>query len=73
MRNFIFLTHEGLTKAPNNMDIDNLQVLGTAIGDDEASAFNNFIKENSYLIDADYDEVLALELLSEKQHFFNLR
>lgn len=73
MRNFIFLTHEGLTKTPNNMDIDNLQVLGTAEGDDEAGAFNNLIQENSYLVDAAYDEIFALELLSEKQHFFSLR
>lgn len=73
MRNFIFLTHEGLTKTPNNVDIDNLQVLGTAEGDDEAGAFNNLIQENSYLVNAAYDEVLALELLSEKQYFFSLR
>ena len=48
MRDFIFLTQEGLTKTPNNNDIDNLQVLGTAKGDDETSAFNNFIQENSH-------------------------
>ena len=73
MRDFIFLTQEGLTKTPNNNDIDNLQVLGTAKGDDETSAFNNFIQENSHLVDADYDEVSVFELLNEKQHFFSIK
>ncbi|MFA4942783.1 MAG: hypothetical protein WC564_04065 [Patescibacteria group bacterium] len=73
MRYFIFLTQEGLVKTPENIDIENLQVLGTAKGEDGDEAFKNLIKENEYLTDTDYEEVLAMELKDEKQHYFSLR
>ena len=44
MRYFIFLTQEGLAKTPKNIDIDNLQVLGTARGEDGNEAFKNLAK-----------------------------
>ena len=73
MRYFIFLTQEGLTKTPDNADIDNLQVLGVVSGESEKLAFENLLKENDYLLNADYDEVVAMELVSEKQYFLNLK
>ena len=72
MRHFIFLTQEGLTKTPQNVDIENLQVLGIASGSNEKEALGNLIKENAYLKDTGYKEVLAMELVSEKQFFFSL-
>jgi len=72
MRHFIFLTQEGLTKTPQNVDIENLQVLGIAGGSNEKEAFGNLIKENTYLEHTGYKEVLAMELVSEKQFFFSL-
>ncbi|MCK5416034.1 hypothetical protein KAI92_01245 [Candidatus Parcubacteria bacterium] len=77
MRHFIFLTQEGYTFQPNtesNMpDIENLQVLGTASGEDEKKAFDNFIEENEYLLDTDYEDVLAMELKDEKFFYFSLK
>lgn len=73
MRYFIFLTHEGLTKTPGNIDIDNLQVLGIASGESEKLAFENLLEENDYLIEANFNEVVAMELVNEKQYFFNLK
>jgi hypothetical protein len=73
MRHFIFLTQEGLTRSPNNIDVENLQVLGTASGDDEKMAFENFIKENDYLQDTDYDEIVVMEIKDEKQYYFSLK
>jgi hypothetical protein len=67
MRYFIFLTDEGYTKTPEDEDIDNLQVLGIASGINEKNAFNNFIKENNYLIDTGFKEVIAMELVNEKE------
>jgi len=73
MRHFIFLTQEGLTKTPQNVDIENLQVLGIASGSNEKEAFGNLIKENAYLKHTGYKEVLAMELVSENQFFFSLK
>ena len=73
MKNFIFLTQEGLTKAPNKIDVENLQVLGISKGIDRERAFGNFIKENGYLRQTDFDEVIAIELADEKQYHFSLK
>ena len=77
MRYFIFLTEEGYTFQPNSEsdipDIENLQVLGTASGEDEKKAFNNFVKENEYLLDTDFENVIAMELKDEKIYNFSLK
>lgn len=76
MRHFIFLTQEGYTFQPNSKsaipDIENLQVLGTASGLDEWKAFENFKKENEYLLDTDYKNIVAMELKDEKQYYFSV-
>jgi hypothetical protein len=73
MRHFIFLTHEGFTLTPENRDIENLQVLGSASGENEDEAFEVFIKEYEYLKHDDYDDVFAMELVNERQHYFSLK
>ena len=72
MRHFIFLTQEGITKTPSDLDIENLQVLGITQGNSYDDAFNNFLKEHSYLLDYNYKEVIAIELKNENQHYFSL-
>ena len=67
MRHFIFLTQEGSTKTPKNVDIENLQVLGIASGSNEKEAFENFVKESIYLNHTGYKEVTAMELVSEEK------
>ena len=73
MRYFIFLTQEGLTKTPENKDIENLQVIGTANGKNEKQAFDNLVKENNFLLDTGYNEVVGLELKDEKFYYFSLK
>lgn len=77
MRYFIFLTQEGYTFQPNSEsttpDIENLQVLGTASGTDDQNAFDNLIKENEFLLDTDYKDVMAMELKNEKSYYFSLK
>lgn len=72
-KNFIFLTQEGITMSPKNMDTDNLQVLGMARGKSEEDAFKNFIGEYNYLLSLGFYEVIALELVNEKQYYFSLK
>ena len=73
MKHFIFLTQEGLTKAPDNTDVKNLQVLGISEGEDKEKAFENFVKENEHLLHTDFDEVIAMELADKKQHYFFIK
>jgi hypothetical protein len=77
MRHFIFLTEEGYTFQPNSesdiSDIENLQVLGTASEEDEKKAFDNFVKENEYLLDTDFENVITMELKNNKVHNFSLK
>ena len=73
MKHFIFLTQEGLTKTPDDTDVENLQVLGISKGDNKEKVFENLIKENEYLRQTDFDEVVAMELVDEKQHYFSLK
>ncbi|MFZ6015161.1 MAG: hypothetical protein ACOYUZ_02275 [Patescibacteria group bacterium] len=72
MPSFIFLTQEGQTLAPNLKDIDNLQVLGIANGQTYREALDNLLRENEWIKESDYEEVMALELKSEKVEIFDL-
>jgi hypothetical protein len=71
MRKFIFLTPEGSTQTPTGDDIENLQVLGTAEGVDEEGAFKSLVKENNFLFNAGYEDVLGMELKSERRYNFS--
>ncbi len=68
MKNYIFLTVEGLTFQPDSEclepDIENLQVIGFAKGKDSENAFQNLIKENEYLLKTNFDEMFCYELVS---------
>ena len=73
MPSFIFLTHEGLTQAPNFEDIENLQLLGIATGKTSREAFENLLKENDWIRDSDYTEATAHELQSERGEYFYIK
>ncbi len=66
MKSFIFITEEGSTYQPDSYlgepDIDNCQVIGFAQGIDERDAFTNIVKENEYLLETTFDEVICMEL-----------
>ena len=72
MRAFVFVTHEGYTYQPNSEaiepDIENLQVLGFALGEDEEQAFQNLKLESSYLLQTSFDETFCFELKYEDYH-----
>ena len=66
MKSYIFITTEGCTFQPGSEaiepDIENCQVVGFAQGENEKQAFENLIKENKYLLDTTFDELICLEL-----------
>ncbi|MFQ5891161.1 MAG: hypothetical protein ACE5HW_00015 [Candidatus Methanofastidiosia archaeon] len=69
MKNYIFITDEGCTYQPNSNspepDIENCQVIGFAIGNNKNEAFDNLIKENEYLLDTNFNEIICIELKNE--------
>lgn len=69
MKSYIFITEEGTSYQPNSIspepDIDNCQVIAFAKGKDENEAFINLKKENDYLFDTNFDEIICIELKHE--------
>ncbi len=69
MRAFIFITDEGYTFQPGSEselpDVENLQVLGFAVGVDEKDAFQNLLREDRWLIKTKFDRVQCIELKYE--------
>ena len=58
MNEYIFYTPEGFTTAPNeNVEVENCQVLGTAKGKDKVEAKENLLKENPWIIEADFTPI----------------
>ena len=66
MKAFIFLSEEGFTFLPksesSDPDVENLQVIGFAIGDNEKEAFDNLVSDNRWLLDASFDGLICFEL-----------
>lgn len=66
---YIFLTIEGDTFQPKSKsidpDIENLQVIGFAKGRNPKEAFQQLLKESSYLIDTSFDEIFSYELSAD--------
>ena len=72
MKNFIFISPEGETKTPTGEDIENLQVLGFGRGVDAAEACRAFLRENSFVSETGFEEVICLELSSEEESHLSL-
>lgn len=76
---FIFVSQEGTTQPPiqedSSQEMDNLQVIGFAIGKDAEDSFQNLIEDNKSLLETGFNEVIAYELApnySENQKYFFL-
>lgn len=69
MKTYIFITQEGVTYQPKSLspeaDIENCQVVGFAKGDDENKALQHLLKENEYLLDTNFNEIICMELKNE--------
>jgi len=63
---YLFLTDEGYTFQPNSYmdepDIENLQVIGISSGKTQEKAFENLLRENSYLLKKSFNKVLCYKL-----------
>jgi len=72
MKNYIFITEEGFTYQPNSVspepDIENCQVIGFAKGNNEDEAFINLTKENEYLLNTNFNEIICMEIKNENYY-----
>ena len=64
-KNFIFFTKDGFTFDIDNKEISNMQILGDGFGKDIFEAFKNFKKEQAYLKDFTFKNVMAIQTIGD--------
>ena len=70
MNEYIFYTTEGYTTVPNeNIEVDNCQVIGRAIGENQEKALSTLILDNPWIIEAGFDtsKFITKQILTRKQ------
>ena len=76
MKSFIFITNEGHTYQPNSVfsqpDIENCQVVGFGNGENMDEAFKTMLKEEKYLLDTAFNEIVGIEIKGEEKKYYFL-
>ena len=76
LRIYVFISAEGYTFQPNSEsnepDIDNCQVIGFSSGKNATEAYDNLLKENDYLTETNFNEIISYELSHDYQKNSNL-
>lgn len=76
LKDFIFITFEGMTFQPNSEsdipDIENMQVIGFEKGFNVNEAFENLKLSQEHLKETTFDEIIGMELRNKQFHYFNL-
>lgn len=63
MKNYLFLTDEGYCYDSLKKEIPNMQLLGSAEGNDILEAFKHFKENQSYLSEFSFKNLIALEFI----------
>ena len=71
MKNYLFYTQDGFTYDKSHNLTNNMQLFGSAKGKNINEAFENFKEEQSYLLQKNYDKVIAIQTVSSA--IINLR
>ena len=64
-KNFLFFSKDGFTYDKSNRLTNNMQLLGSGMGKNINEAFNDFKKNQSYLLTFDYENLMAVQTVSE--------
>ena len=56
MNEYIIFTTEGYTEAPNNVEVNNCQLLGKTKGKNNEEAVNNLLKENAWISECGFSK-----------------
>jgi hypothetical protein len=77
MNKYIFITTEGSTYQPNSdssePDIENMQVIGFGQGDTAQSAMRKLLKMSEYLVNTNFNEIIAIQLVNDHREYFSLK
>ena len=73
MKYFIFYTAEGYAEDNQHRPVENCQILGWSKGKTQQEAFSNLVKENKFLKETDFDEIMCRELVGDKVYYFSLK
>lgn len=65
MNNYLFFTKDGFTYDASNIETNNLQLLGSGVGNDVNEAFISFKQHQSYLLKQSYKNVTAIEYVGD--------
>ena len=60
-KNFLFFSKDGFTYDKSNRLTNNMQLLGSGMGKNINEAFNDFKKNQSYLLTFDYENLMAVK------------
>ncbi len=72
VKNYIFITRDGYTRAPNDEHIENCQVLGFEEGKSEKEALEKLKQNNDWISETAYEDVVIYELGKEKPVYSDL-
>ena len=64
-KNFLFFSKDGFTYDKSNRLTNNMQLLGSGMGKNINEAFNDFKKNQSYLLSFDYENVMAVKTVGK--------
>lgn len=65
MKQFLFYTDDGFTQDNDGKDIENSQILGWGSGIELNSAMENFKKNHKYLDEYNYEDIKAIEIITD--------
>ena len=64
-KNFIFFSKDGYTYDKSNRLTNNMQLFGTGKGENIIEAFEDFTKNQLYLLSFDYENITAVQTVGE--------
>ena len=64
-KDFIFFSKDGFTYDKSHNPTNNMQLFGTGKGENINEAFEDFKKNQSYLLSYNYENVIAIQTISE--------
>ena len=65
MKQYLFLTKDGFTFDESHNETNNIQLLGTGMGNDVVEAFRSFKIHQSYLLKQSYNTIMAIEYVGD--------
>ena len=64
-KSYLFFSKDGFTYDKSHNQTNNMQILGSGMGKNLNEAFKDFKKNQSYLLTLDYEDVIAVQTISE--------